>query len=110
MDGSRLSHPLCSTLARVSRMGRVGSQVGSSVMIVTGPLSLALAILDVGPPVGVGVGDGELPESFPTTNTVMTTVTAITASTAIPPKIHLPLPPPLGGGPGGGPHCGAPPD
>jgi hypothetical protein len=46
----------------------------------------------------VGVGDSPLPESLPTTNTVITTVTAITASKAIPPKIHLPLPPPRGGG------------
>jgi hypothetical protein len=82
-------------------------------MIVAGPLSFALAMSDAGPAVDVAVGEGELPESSPTTNTVMTTVTAMTTSNAIPPKIHLPFPP-LGGCPGGGPHgccsphCGTP--
>src|SRR6202008_2049340 len=89
------------------------SQVGSSVIMPTGPLSFALAKSEPLP--FVDVGDSPPPEFLPTTSTVITTVIAITASKAIPPKIHLPLPPPLGGGPGGGPHgcrcphCGSPP-
>src|SRR5689334_10008859 len=87
------------------------AHVGSSVMMPTGPLSFALANSESLPL--VGVGDPPPPEFLPTTNTA-TTVTAMIASNAMPPKIHLPLPPRLGGGPGGGPHgccaphCGAP--
>src|SRR3954453_8011444 len=87
------------------------SHVGSSVMIPTGKVSSALAKSESAPFVGVGEPPSE---SLPTTNTVITTVTAITATRSMPPIIHLPLPL-LGGGPGGGPHgccgphCGAPP-
>src|SRR6478609_1653916 len=112
-EESRLGHPaLVSAAVNALAMRLNAAQVGSSMMIPSGPLSFALANSEPLP--FVGVGDPP-PESLPTTDTVITTVTAITASRAIPPKIHLPLPPRRCGGPGGGPHgcggpqCGAPP-
>src|SRR4051794_13454948 len=109
IERSRLAHATFSSAAVSAVPTRLHeSHVGSPSIMFAGPLSFALAKSEPFP--FVGVGDSPPPEFLPTTNTVMTTVTAITASSAIPPKIHLPLPPPLGGGPGGGPHgcCGGP--
>lgn len=87
------------------------SQVGSSVMILTGPSSFSLAKPEAGPPVFSSLEP--FSASGRTTSTVTTTASAIAKTTARPPSIHLTLPPPLGGvGPlahcGCGPHGGGP--
>src|SRR5690606_23337806 len=99
---SRLSQPFFWASDKEFRMGRSGAQVGSSVTIVTGPVSFALATSDTALP-SSGVRDvGSTSPSLPTTNTVAATVTPTTASSATTPSAHFQPFPRFGGGPGGG--------
>ncbi|MGX9788708.1 hypothetical protein [Mycobacterium sp. MMS18-G62] len=87
----------------MSLIGRHAAQLGSSVMMLAGPLSLALAnpksLVDVG-------DDGVLPPSF-VTEIVTAAVTPMTASNATAPSPHFqPLPRFFGGGPGDHGCCG----
>ncbi len=98
-EPSRVAHPTCfSATDNPLLMRPHASHVGSSVMMLTGPVSSALANSDFPPPDVVG------PPSEPgrTTTTVITTVTTMTATTAKPINNHFSHPRRGGGGGGHG--------